>query len=130
MRLLLFLCAAGCSTIQTVRLQEENVEVGAGMRPLAGIQASASSFYLLFIPIPGDVSLDRVVNRMLIVAAKSMGADKVVGLHMHVDSCQPSACLWTFLGVKTAEASGIAVQIASPPPDPGANDGPEAPPRK
>ena len=128
MRLLFLLLTAGCSTIQTVRLQEENVDVGAGMRPLAGIQASASSFYLLFIPIPGDVTLDRVVNRMLIVTAKSMGADKIVGLHMHVDSCQPSACFWTFLGVKNAEASGIAVQLTSPPPDPGANEGPE--PRK
>lgn len=130
MRPLLVLLAAGCSTIQTVRLQEENVEVGAGLRPVAGIQASVSSFYLLFIPIPGDVSLDRVVNRMLIVTAKAMGADKVVGLRMHVDSCQPSACFWTFLGVKTAEASGIAVQVSSPPPDPGANDGPEAPAKK
>ena len=128
MRLLLVLLLAGCSTIQTVRLQEENVDVGPGMRPLVGIQASASSFYFLFIPIPGDVTLDRVVNRMLIVAAKTMGADKIVQLRFHVDSCQPSACFWTFLGVKNAEASGIAVQVTAPPPDPAANEGPE--PRK
>jgi hypothetical protein len=58
----------GCSHVSTVRLQEETIEVGPGLRPLAAVQANASSAYLLFIPIPG-VDLDRVINRMLVVTA-------------------------------------------------------------
>src|SRR5690242_17856413 len=83
---------AACSNLSTVRLQPENVEVGPGLRPVAAIQADASSFYLLFVPIPGGVSLDRVVNRMLIVAAKTMGADKIVGLQFDVT---PDGGIWS-----------------------------------
>jgi hypothetical protein len=110
----LALTGAACSTISTVRLQPENVEVGPGMRPIAAIQANATSFYLLFIPIPGHVDLDRVVNRMLIVAAKTMGADKIVDLEFDVT---PEGGVWVlrkFLGYVSAEAKGIAVQIDVP----------------
>src|SRR5688500_3617499 len=72
--------APACSSLSIARVQPENVAVGPGLRPVAVIQASAISGYLLFIPIPGGVSLDRVVNRMLIVAAKTIGADKVANL--------------------------------------------------
>jgi hypothetical protein len=127
---LLALLASACTGVHTVRLQPETIDVGPGMRPIAGIQANASSFYFLFIPIPGDVDLDHVVNRLLIVAAKTMGADKITQLHFHVDSCQPSMCFWHFLGVQNAEASGIAVQVTGPPGDSAADQGPEAqPPR-
>ena len=108
---LFVLLVAACTNVSAVRLQPETIDVGPGMRPVAGIQANASSFYLLFVPIPGDVNLDHVVNRLLVVAAKTMGADEITQLHFHVDSCQPSLCFWHFLGVQTAEASGIAVQI-------------------
>src|ERR1700754_3510316 len=74
------LALAGCSSLSIARVQPENVAVGPGLRPVAVIQASAISGYLLFIPLPGGVSLDRVVNRMLIVAAKTIGADKVANL--------------------------------------------------
>jgi hypothetical protein len=117
----------GCATVSTVRLQPENVEVGKGMRPVAAIQANVTSFYLLFIPIPGDVDLDRVVNRMLIVTAKTMGADKVVDLHFDVT---PSGGVWTLrklLGWRSAEAKGIAVQIDEPV-DAKADQGPEPAP--
>jgi len=80
------LFSAACSSITTVRLQPETVDVGPGLRPIAGIQSTASTFYVLFIPIPGGVNLDRVVNRMLLVAAKTMGADKVANLQFHVES--------------------------------------------
>ena len=40
----------------------------------------------------GGVSLDRVVNRMLIVAAKTMGADKIVGLEFDVT---PDGGVWS-----------------------------------
>jgi hypothetical protein len=120
---------SACSAVSTVRLQPETVEVGAGMRPIAGVQAEVSTFYFLFIPIPGDVSLDRVVNRMLIVAAKTMGADKVANLTF-AEECA-SMCLSRVFGSRAARASGIAVQLTGPPADGAADDGPEAaPPRK
>jgi len=117
--------ASACSSLSTVRLQPENVEVGPGLRPVAAIQANASSAYLLFIPLPGGVSLDRVVNRMLIVAAKTMGADKVVNLQFSVT---PDDGIWTLrkvIGWRSAEASGIAVQVMTPAADPAADEGPE-----
>jgi len=104
----------GCSTVSTVRLQPENVDVGPGMRPVAAIQANVTSFYLLFIPMPGGVDLDRAVNRMLIVTAKTMGADKIVNLQFDVT---PDGGVWTLrrlFGYRSAEAKGIAVQIDNP----------------
>jgi hypothetical protein len=115
---------AACTQLSTVRLQPEAVEVGEGLRPIAGIQANATSFYLLFIPMPG-VDLDRVVNQMLIVAAKSMGADKVAQLTFDVT---PSGGIWALrklLGWRSAQANGIAVQVTGAAPDPNADQGPE-----
>lgn|SRR5689334_14058940 len=117
----------GCSTVSTVRLQPENVDVGPGMRPIAAIQANVTSFYLLFIPMPGGVSLDRAVNRMLIVTAKTMGADKIVNLQFDVT---PSGGIWSLrmlLGYRSAEAKGIAVQIDNPV-DTKKDEGPEPSP--
>jgi hypothetical protein len=114
---------AACASIDTVRLQAETVDVGAGLRPIAGIQATATSFYFFFIPIPGDVGLDRVVNRMLIVTAKTMGADKITNLAFHLEC--PTACLSKILGTVQSDASGIAVQVTGPPSDPLADQGPE-----
>lgn len=123
------LIAAACSTISTVRLQPDNVEVGPGLRAVAAIQANATSLYVLFIPIPGGVDLDHVVNRMLIVAAKTMGADKIVDLRFDVT---PDNGIWSLrklIGWRSAHASGIAVQVATPE-DRDADQGPEptAPP--
>jgi len=116
---------AGCSHTQTVRLQPNTVEVGHGLRPIAGIQSDAISWYFLFLPIPGGVSLDRVVNRMLIVAAKTMGADKVTNLQFDVT---PDGGIWALRKLflwRSAEASGIAVQVTAAPADADADDGPE-----
>jgi hypothetical protein len=119
---------ASCSSLSTVRLQPDNVEVGPGLRPVAAIQADAMSWYLLFVPIPGGVSLDRVVNRMLIVAAKTMGADKIVDLRFSVT---PDHGIWTLRKLalwRSARASGIAVQVEAPEVDPDADQGPEPEP--
>lgn len=118
--------ALGCSHTQAVRLQSDTIEAGSGLRPIAGIQSNATSFYLLFVPIPGGVSLDRVVNQMLVVTAKNMGADKIANLHFEMT---PSGGIWALrklIGWRSAQASGIAVQITAPAEDPRANDGPEA----
>jgi hypothetical protein len=117
--------AAGCSSMSIARVQPENVAVGPGLRPVAVIQASAISGYVLFIPLPGGVSLDRVVNRMLIVAAKTIGADKVANLTF---DATPDGGIWAvrkILGWRSAHATGVAVQIEAAPGDPGADDGPE-----
>lgn len=113
---------AGCSSVSTVRVQPENLYAGPHMRPIAVLHAQVTSAYLLFISIPGHVDLDYVVNRMLISAAKSLGADKVVDIKVDIT---PDGGIWTLrklLGWRSAEASGVAVVIednavpASPPP--------------
>jgi len=119
--------SVACSAVSTVRIQPENVAAGPGLRPIAAIQVNASSFYFLFVPIPGKVNLDRVVNRMLIVAAKTMGADKIADLEFDVT---PDSGVWTLrklLGWRSARASGVAVQVEAAPADPGADQGPEPP---
>jgi hypothetical protein len=118
--------AASCTHVSTVRLQEETVEVGPGLRPLAAIQANAISGYFLFIPLPG-VDLDKVVNQMMVVAAKTMGADKVVLLDF---DATPAGGIWAWrklIGWRSARATGIAVQVTSPASDPRADEGPEPP---
>jgi hypothetical protein len=118
------LAVSACSHVSTVRLQEEAVKVGPGLRPLAAIQANAISAYFLFIPLPG-VDLDQVVNQLMVVAAKTMGADKVVLLDF---DATPAGGIWAWrklIGWRSARATGIAVQVTSPAPDPHADDGPE-----
>jgi hypothetical protein len=109
---------AACSSISTVRVQPDNVFVGPHLRPIAVVHAQVTSAYVLFIGIPGHVDLDHVVNRMLIAAAKQLGADKVVDIRVDIT---PDDGIWTFrklLGWRSAEASGVAVAVedeAAPP---------------
>ena len=101
--------AMACSSVSTVRVQPESLYVGPKMRPIAVVHAQVSSAYLLFIPIPGRVDLDRVVNRMLLSTAKALGADKVVNIQVDIT---PEDGIWTLrklVGWRTAEASGVAV---------------------
>ena len=122
------LLATACSSISTVRVQPENVYVAPNLRPVAVIHAQVTSGYFLFIPLPGHVDLDRVVNRMLLATAKSLGADKVVNIKIDIT---PDDGIWTLrklIGWRSAEASGIAVVVedaaepaAEPPAAPKAN---------
>jgi hypothetical protein len=107
--------SAACSSISTVRIQPESVYVGPHLRPIAVVHAQVTSAYVLFIPIPGHVSLDEVVNRMLLVSAKALGADKVVNIQVEIT---PDDGIWTLrklLGWRTAEASGVAVVVEDEP---------------
>ena len=109
------LALAACSSISTVRVQPESVYVGPHLRPIAVVHAQVTSAYLLFIAIPGHVDLDHVVNRMLIAAAKTLGADKVVDIHVDIT---PDDGIWSLrklLGWRSAEASGIAVVVEDEP---------------
>ena len=105
------LAGAACSSVQTVRVQPENVYAGPHLRSIAMVHAQVTSAYFMFIPIPGHVSLDYVVNRMLLAAAKALGADKVVDVKVDIT---PDDGIWTLrklIGWRSAEASGIAVVI-------------------
>ena len=105
------LATAACSSISTVRVQPETVYVGPHLRPIAVIHAQVTSAYLLWIPIPGHVDLDHVVNRMLLATAKALGADKVVEIQVDIT---PETGIWTLrklLGYLSAEASGVAVMV-------------------
>jgi hypothetical protein len=113
-------CAAACSSVTTTRVQPESVAVGPHLRPIAVVHAQVTSAYFLFLAIPGHVSLDYVVNRMLIHAAKELGADKVVDIKVDIT---PDDGVWTLrklLGWRSAEASGVAV-IVEPESEPAQN---------
>lgn len=110
--------AIACSSVSTVRVQPESLHVGPRLRPIAVVHAQVTSAYFLFIAIPGRVNLDHVVNRMLLAAAKSLGADKVVNIQVDVT---PETGIWVLrklLGWRSAEASGVAVVIEDEPPAP------------
>ena len=124
---LLALNLAACTHVATTRLHGEAVHVGKGMRPIAAIQANATRFNVLFIPLGGDVNLDQAINRMMIVKAKTMGADKVVILNF---DATPTG-FWSLRRLfwfTSSKATGIAVQMTELPLDPNENDGPETPP--
>lgn len=111
-------CAIACSSITTTRVQPESVHVGEHLRPIAVVHAQVTSAYFLFLAIPGHVSLDYVVNRMLIHAAKELGADKVVDIKVDIT---PADGIWTvrkLLGWRSASASGVAVVVEDAPPAP------------
>src|SRR4051812_32183625 len=105
------LATAACSSISTVRVQPETVYVGPHLRPIAVIHAQVTSAYLFWIPIPGHVELDYVVNRMLLATAKALGADKVVDIQVDIT---PDDGIWTLrklVGYRSAMASGVAVMV-------------------
>jgi hypothetical protein len=108
--------AVACSSISTVRVQPENVHVGKGLRPIAVVHAQVTSFELLFFEIPGHVSLDYVVNRMLIHAAKQLGADKVVDIKVDITPDDGIWVLRRIIGWRSAQASGVAVVVEDEPP--------------
>lgn len=108
--------AGACSSISTVRVQPETVYVGPRLRPIAVIHAQVTSAYVLWIPIPGHVDLDHVINRMLLATAKTLGADKVVDIKVDIT---PEDGIWTLrkmLGYRSASASGVAVMVEPEPP--------------
>ncbi len=102
---------SACSSVTTVRVQPESLYVGPKLRPIAVVHAQVTSAYFLFIPIPGKVDLDRVVNRMLLAAAKSLGADKVVNIQVDITPDDGVWVLRKLVGYRSAQASGVAVVV-------------------
>lgn len=119
--------AVACSSISTVRVQPENVHVGKGLRPIAVVHAQVTSFELLFFEIPGHISLDYVVNRMLIHAAKQLGADKVVDIKVDITPDDGIWVLRRIIGWRSAQASGVAVVVEDEPPSSAPRDAPATP---
>jgi hypothetical protein len=107
--------AMACSSVSTVRVQPESLYVGPNLRPIAVVHAQVTSAYFLFIPIPGHVDLDRVVNRMLLSAAKALGADKVVNIQVDITPDDGVWVLRRLFGYRSAEASGVAVVVEDKP---------------
>ena len=121
---------AACSSISTVRVQPESVYVGPHLRPIAVVHAQVTSAYLFFIGIPGHVDLDHVVNRMLLPAAKALGADKVVDVKVDITPDDGIWVLRKLIGWRSAEASGVAVVVeddAAPAPAPAPSPAEAAP---
>jgi hypothetical protein len=141
-RLLLGLALlAGCSSVDVVRLQPDQLRVPKGMEPLAGIQATCLGFYLFTLGLP-EADLDKAVNELLMKEAKKLGADKVIDLHF---DATPSGGIWwlsKLLGFRSATAWGIAIraepggdETAMPPPPlpatpPPPSSGPSSQPKK
>jgi len=111
MRWLWVLALTACASVSTVRVQPDNVYVGPHLRPIAVVHAQVTSAYILFIPIPGHVELDYVVNRMLIAAAKQLGADKVVDIKVDITPDDGVWVLRKLIGWRSASASGVAVVV-------------------
>jgi hypothetical protein len=109
--LIAVLATAACSSISTVRVQPETVYVGPRLRPIAVIHAQVTSAYLFWIPIPGHVELDYVVNRMLLATAKALGADKVVDIQVDITPEDGIWALRKLVGYRSASASGVAVMV-------------------
>lgn len=118
---------SACSSVSAARLHPEAVEVAPGLRPVAAIQANATSAYVLFIPVPGGATLDRVVNQMLVAKAKAMGADKIAQLRFDIDPEHGIWAIFKLFGWRSARASGIAVQITTTDIDGQVSAGPEGP---
>jgi hypothetical protein len=104
-----------CSSVSTVRVQPESLYVGPHLRPIAVVHAQVTSAYFLFIAIPGHVDLDHVVNRMLVAAAKTLGADKVVDVKVDITPDDGVWALRKLLGWRSAQASGVAVVVEDEP---------------
>jgi hypothetical protein len=99
----------GCSSVDVVRLQPDQLNVPKGMEPLAGIQATCLGFYLFTLGLP-EADLDKAVNELLMKEAKKLGADKVIDLHF---DATPSGGIWwlsKLLGFRSATAWGIAIR--------------------
>ena len=114
-RIVIVAALTACSSVSIVRVQPENVHVGEHLRPIAIVHAEVTSAYFLFLAIPGHVTLDHVVNRMLIAAAKNLGADKVVDIKVDIT---PEDGIWTLrklIGWRSASASGVAVVVEDQP---------------
>ena len=120
----LVLAGAGCSSVDVVRLQPDQLHLPKGMEPIAGIQTTCIGFYLFTLGLP-EADLDKAVNELLMKEAKKIGAEKVMDLRF---DATPSHGLWwltKLLGFRMASAWGIAIRAepavddaAAPPPPP------------
>jgi hypothetical protein len=116
------LLAGSCSSVDVVRLQPDQLDVGKGMEPVAGIQATCLGFYLFTLGLP-EADLDKAVNELLMKEARKIGAERVIDLHFDQT---PGGGIWwltKLLGFRSATAWGVAIRS-----EPGGNGGSMPPP--
>ncbi len=114
--------AAGCSSVDVVRLQPDQLQVPKGMEPLAAIQTTTLGFYFFTLGLP-EADLEKAVNELLMKEAKKLGADRVMDLHI---DATPGGGIWwlsKLLWFRMASASGVAIRA-----EPGASGDDSAPP--
>jgi len=113
------LAAAACTSVEYVRIPPGTMRLPDGADPIAAVQVSRMGFYFLGVEIV-ESDLDLVLNKMLLEAARKVGADRVVNVHF--DATPSSGVWWFFTHVlpfpPSARAWGIAVRdrpLAVPP---------------
>ncbi len=100
---------SGCTSVDVVRLQPDQLRTPKGMEPLAGIRATCLGFYLFTLGLP-EADLDRVINELLMKEAKKIGADQVINLRF---DATPSHGIWWLTKLfwfRSATAWGIAIR--------------------
>ena len=113
---------SGCTSVDVVRLQPDQLRTPKGMEPLAGIRATCLGFYLFTLGLP-EADLDRAINELLMKEAKKIGADQVINLRF---DATPSHGIWWLTKLfwfRSATAWGIAIRT-----EPGGEDEGGAPP--
>lgn len=117
----LMLFGPGCSSIDVVRLQPDQLRTPKGTEPLAGIQTTCLGFYLFTLGLP-EADLEKAINELLMKEAKKIGADRVMDLRF---DATPGGGIWWLSKLfffRMASAWGVAIRAESN------GDGGEAPP--
>jgi hypothetical protein len=110
--LCLSLTAAGCSSIEVVRLQPDQLRTPRGTEPVAALQTTCLGFYLFTLGLP-EADLEKAVNELLMKEAKKIGADRVIDLRF---DATPSGGIWWLSKLfffRMASAWGIAIRADS-----------------
>ncbi len=135
--LLVGLAFPGCSSVDVVRLQPDQLHTPKGTEPIAGIQTTCLGFYLFTLGLP-EADLEKAINELLMKEAKKIGADRVMDLRF---DATPGGGIWwlsKLLWFRMASAWGVAIKAETDsegavqpiplPPPPGAASQPASKP--
>jgi hypothetical protein len=103
---------AGCSSIDVVRLQPDQLRTPRGTEPVAGIQTTCLGFYLFTLGLP-EADLEKAINDLLMKEAKKIGADRVMDLRF---DATPGGGIWWLSKLfffRMASAWGVAIRAES-----------------
>ena len=100
---------SGCSSVDVVRLQPDQLHTPRGTEPIAGIQTTCLGFYLFTLGLP-EADLEKAINELLMKEAKKIGADRVMDLRF---DATPGGGIWwlsKLLWFRMASAWGVAIK--------------------